>query len=51
MRLIKENIIEIILLIGMVNISIGFFILNKISGFIATGTMLSSLALLLIRRR
>jgi len=46
MQKIKNNLIEIILLIGIINISIGFFMLSKIAGFIATGTLFILLALL-----
>ncbi|CAK7002140.1 hypothetical protein [Tissierella sp.] len=48
MEKLKENFIEIILLIGIINISIGFFIYSAVAGFISTGFMLISLALLLL---
>lgn len=48
MQKIKNNLIEIILLIGIINISIGFFMLSKVAGFIALGTLLIALALLVL---
>jgi len=48
MQKIKDNLIEIILLIGIINISIGFFMLSKIAGFIATGTLFILSALLVL---
>ncbi|HSH51780.1 MAG TPA: hypothetical protein VK982_08665 [Bacteroidales bacterium] len=48
MQKIKNNLIEIILLIGIINISIGFFMLSKVVGFIATGTLFILLALLVL---
>ncbi|WP_165442952.1 hypothetical protein [Senegalia massiliensis] len=53
MKKIKEflldNLIEIILLIGIINISIGFFMFNKVAGFIATGSLFIALAFLMWR--
>lgn len=43
---IKDNLIEILLLIGIVNISIGFFMYSTITGFMALGSLLIGLALL-----
>lgn len=48
MKKIKDNLTEIIFLIGIINISIGFFIYSKVAGFIATGTLLVGLALLVL---
>lgn len=48
MQKIKNNLIEIILLIGIINISIGFFMFSKVTGFIATGTLFILLALLVL---
>ncbi len=48
MKFIKNNLIEIILLIGIINISIGFFMLSKVAGFIVTGTLFILLALLVL---
>lgn len=49
MKFIKENLLDLILLIGITNISIGFFIYSIFAGFIATGTMLIVLALYAVR--
>lgn len=46
MKIIKENIMEILLLLGMINLSIAGFILNPFSGFLITGTLLIALSLL-----
>lgn len=48
MEKVKNNLIEIIILIGIVNISIGFFIYSTVAGFISTGILLISLAILLL---
>lgn len=48
MKKIKDNLIETILLIGIINISIGFFIYSIETGFIALGTLLIALALLVL---
>lgn len=50
MEKLKDNLIEIIILIGIFSISIGFFIYSVPLGFISTGVMLVSLALLLLFR-
>lgn len=47
MKFIKNNFIDIIAFIGVLFISIGFFILNIIAGFIATGLMLVGVAFLM----
>lgn len=47
MEFIKDNLIDIIAFIGIVLISIGFFILNITAGFIATGLMLVGVAFLM----
>jgi len=53
MKKIKDflsyNLIEIILLIGMINISIGFFMYSPIGGFIITGILFICLAFLMWR--
>lgn len=49
MNFIKENIIDIIAFTGIILISIGFFILNIITGFIATGLMLIGVAFLMFK--
>ncbi|MDR7870316.1 MAG: hypothetical protein RIN55_05620 [Tissierellaceae bacterium] len=48
MEKLKSNLIEIIILIGIINISISFFIYSVPLGFISTGIMLVGLALLLL---
>lgn len=48
MNRLRKNLIEIILLVGIANVSIGFFIYSTIAGFISTGIMLISLAMLLL---
>lgn len=50
MKFIKNNFIDILVFIGILFISIGFFKLNTISGFIATGLMLVGVAFLMSRR-
>lgn len=49
MNFIKNNIIDIIAFTGIIFISIGFFILNLIAGFIATGLLLVGVAFLMSR--
>ena len=49
MNFIKDNLIDIIAFTGITLISIGFFILNIITGFIATGLMLVGVAFLMSR--
>ncbi len=51
MKFIKNNIIDIIAFVGITLISIGFFILNLITGFIATGLLLVGVAFLMSRGR
>lgn len=46
MQRLKNNLIETILLIGIVNVSIGFFIYSTVAGFISLGTLLIGLGLL-----
>lgn len=48
MHILKDNIIEILLLIGIINVSIGFFMHSTKLGFIGTGGMLLALALLIL---
>lgn len=48
MKIIKDNLMEIILLIGIINISIGFFIYSTALGFIALGTLLIALVAFLL---
>lgn len=48
-EVLEENIIELFLLIGMILVSIGFFIWSTVLGFIVTGILFISLALLLLR--
>lgn len=50
MKIIKENLIEIILLIGIANVSIGFFIYSTVLGFIVTGVLFIGLALLALHK-
>lgn len=50
MKKIKDNLIEIILLIGITNVSIGFFMYSIILGFITTGALLIGLALLALHK-
>lgn len=45
MKFIKENMLDLILLIGIINVSIGFFIYSLVTGFIITGILLICLAL------
>ena len=49
MNFIKNNFIDILTFIGIALISIGFFILNIIAGFLATGLLLIGVAFLLSR--
>lgn len=49
MNFLKNNLIDIIAFIGIILISVGFFILNTIAGFIATGLMLVGVAFLMSR--
>lgn len=42
-KILKENILELILLIGIIFFSIGFFMLNITIGFIVTGVLLISI--------
>ena len=51
MNFLKNNIIDIIAFTGILFISTGFFILNIITGFIATGLMLVGVAFLMSRGR
>lgn len=44
MNVIQENLIELFLLIGIILISIGFFIFSTVLGFIVTGLLFISLA-------
>ena len=49
MKLIKENAIEIFMLIGISLISIGCFILSTVIGFIITGLTFVGLAVLVYK--
>lgn len=49
MNFIKNNFIDILVSIGIILISVGFFILNIVAGFIATGLMLVGVAFLMSR--
>lgn len=51
MELIQENILEIMLLIGVVLLAIGFFMLSIPIGFIVTGALLYSTSIILVRLR
>ncbi|WP_332632015.1 hypothetical protein [Halalkalibacter flavus] len=44
MKVFKDNLIEIFLLIGLSLISIGFFIWSSMAGFIVTGLLFMGLA-------
>lgn len=44
MKLIQDNLIELFLLIGIILISIGFFIWSTLLGFIITGILFIGLA-------
>ena len=48
MNILKDNIVEVLLLIGSISISIGFFMHSIRLGFIGTGGMLLALALLIL---
>lgn len=47
MGFVKNNFIDILASIGIIFISVGFFIFNIIAGFIATGLMLVGVAFLM----
>lgn len=49
MDFIKNNLVDIVAFTGIIFISIGFFLLNTIAGFIATGLMLVGGAFLMSR--
>lgn len=49
MNFIQEYLVDIIASIGIVLVSIGFYKLNTIAGFIATGLMLIGVAFLMSR--
>lgn len=49
MNFIKNNLIDIIAFTGIIFVSIGFYKLNTIAGFIATGLMLIGVAFLMSR--
>lgn len=49
MEFLKENILEIMLLIGVVFLAIGFFILSIPVGFIVTGALLYGTSIILVR--
>ncbi|MEY9980465.1 hypothetical protein [Lysinibacillus sp. RC79] len=51
MNVIQENILEIMLLIGVVFLSIGFFMLSISFGFIVTGALFYGTSLFLGRLR
>ena len=40
LKLIKDNILELLFLIGMIILSIGFFMFSYTIGFIGTGTII-----------
>lgn len=45
MEWLKNNVFDVVLIIGITFISIGFFIYSIILGFIGTGVILSAIAL------
>ncbi|WP_231785112.1 hypothetical protein [Lysinibacillus sp. C5.1] len=49
MGLIQDNILEIMLLIGVVFLAIGFFMLSIPVGFIVTGALLYGTSIILVR--
>lgn len=49
MKFVKQNMPDLILLVGIINISIGFFIYSPILGFVITGLLLIGLALYMAR--
>lgn len=49
MDFLKENILEIMLLIGVVFLAIGFFMLSIPVGFIVTGALLYGTSIILVR--
>lgn len=49
MKIIQENLIEMFLLIGMILLSIGFFIWSTMIGFIVTGCLFIVLAFITFR--
>ncbi|MEK3955380.1 hypothetical protein [Psychrobacillus sp. FSL K6-1464] len=51
MKLLKENILETLLLIGVILLSIGFFMLYIPLGFIATGILLICIVFLVHLQR
>lgn len=51
MEFLKENILEIMLLIGVVFLAIGFFMLSIPVGFIVTGAILYGTSVILVRLR
>ncbi|WP_336636853.1 hypothetical protein [Lysinibacillus fusiformis] len=51
MDLIQDNILEIMLLIGVLFLSIGFFMLSVSCGFIVTGALLYGTSIILVRLR